>query len=74
MNTIEDSLLATAHGLQRGETVLAFHARMDALSQLEAAIRVGNLSGAEAASQLRELMFPSIEADRDVRRFDDRHG
>ena len=73
MNDPDESVLATAHGLQRGETVLAFLARMEALLQLEAAIRAGSLTGAEAATQLHELMFPDIEPDHDLREFDYLH-
>ena len=66
MATSRDSLLAAAHGLQRGETVLAFRARMEALSELEAALRLGALSATEAVSQLRELMLGDTEAACDV--------
>jgi hypothetical protein len=74
MSQPDDSLLGSAHGLQRGETVSAFRARMDALAQLEAAIRAGALSGADAASRLHELMLPDIEAYHDLREFDYLHG
>ena len=66
MATSRDSLLAAAHGLQRGETVLAFRARMEALLELEAALRAGVLPATEAALQLRELMLGDTEAACDV--------
>ncbi len=69
-----DSLFAAAHGLQRGESASAFRARMDALAQLETAIRARALSGADAASRLHELMLPDIEAYRDLRELDYLHG
>lgn len=74
MSKPEDSLLAAAHGLQRGESASAFRARMDALAQLEAAIRSGTLSGPDAASRLHELMLPDIEAYHDLSEYDYLHG
>jgi hypothetical protein len=73
-DNLPDSLFATAHGLQRGETTKAFRARMDALALLEAAMRAGTLSGADAASRLHELMRSDIEASRDLPEFDYLYG
>ena len=66
INTSATTLLSAAHGLQRGETVLAFRARMEALAQLEAAMRAGTVSGTEAATQLHELKFPDSAAVRNL--------
>jgi hypothetical protein len=74
MSKPDNTLFANAHGLQRGETIQAFRARMDALAQLEAAMRAGTLVGADAASRLHELMRPDIEAYRDLREFDYLYG
>ena len=74
MSKPEDTLLATAHGLQRGETISAFRARMDGLARLEADIRAGVVSGADAAAKLHELMLPDIETYHDLSEFEYLHG
>jgi hypothetical protein len=74
MSQPEDTFLGAVPGLQRGETISAFRARMDGLARLEADIRAGVLSGADAASRLHELMLPDIETYHDLREFEYLHG
>jgi hypothetical protein len=74
MSKPDDTLFASAPGLQRGETASAFRARMDGLERLEADIRAGVLSDADAAARLHELMLPDIETYCDLRAFDYPHG
>ncbi len=58
MSQVEVSFSATAHGLQRGESMTAFRQRMEGLQRLENDIRTGRVFAAEAASRLNELMVP----------------